>query len=349
MRLRLNPAVSLFLIVAVGLALPGPAVAGGERPEIAGVSLERSPAEIRRVSRFWTSARMRAAKPLGPAVAPAASLTRTAGRDEEGIERGAPHRSRGSQPVPPPRDALLRNTLERYVYYRYIIRNPRPWPYRTNGKVFANVRDGYFACSATVVDTPNKSVVFTAAHCVRGGGPSGQWLIRNWVFVPAYVRGRRPFGKFVAQSLWTTNGWVASGNRNYDVAAAVLYRNRGGRGRRVANLVGSVGIATGFSRDQYYYAYGYPAQHPFSGANLWACESPFGGTDPASHRRPGPDTTEIGCDLTGGSSGGGWLIRDNGLYLNGVISYGADWPAAETYGPYFGDTIWRLYKRVGRQ
>ena len=358
MRLARNPALWACLVVAMGLALPAPATAGGKRPEIVGVSVDRSPAEIRRVVRFWTPARMRAAKPLEPPVAPAVPVSRAADRYAGALERGLPHRVPGFPPTgstapaahrPPPPDALLRNTLGRYIYYRYIIRNPRPWPYRTNGKVFANTRDGYFACSATVVGTPNRSVVFTAAHCVRGGGPSGKWLIRNWVFVPAYVRGRRPFGKFVAKSLWTTDGWVSSGNQNYDVAAAVLYRNRGGRGRRVASLVGSVGIATGFSRDQYYYAYGYPADRPFSGANLWACESPFGGTDPASHRRPGPDTTEIGCDLTSGSSGGGWLIRDNGLYLNGVISYGPPWPGDETYGPYFGNTVWKLYKRVGRQ
>jgi len=355
MRPRRN-AVLACLVFAVSLALPSPAAAGGDRPAIVGVSVDRSPAEIRRVSHFWTPRRMRAAKPLGQPVAPAASASAAADRYAEVVERGVSHRVPGFRPPgstalgsPPSPDALLRHTLERYIYYRYIIRNPRPWPYRTNGKVFANVRDGYFACSATVVGTPNRSVVFTAAHCVRGGGPSGEWLIRNWVFVPAYVRGRRPFGKFVARSLWTTDGWVSSGNRNYDVAAAVLYRNRGGRGRRVANLVGSVGIATGFPRDQYYYASGCPADRPFSGANLWACESPFGGTDPASHRRPGPDTTEIGCDLTSGSSGGGWLIRDNGLYLNGVISYGPPWPGQRTYGQYFGNTVWKLYKRVGRQ
>lgn len=351
-RLRKRAAALIAGAAAISLcASPSGALAAGDaEPAIVGKKLTRSASEIRQVRRFWTPERMRAAKPMPNPTPAHFSSRRATGPAETAAERGQPHLVPGSRPAgaPPPRpDPLLRNTLSRVIYYRYIIRNPRPWPFRTNGKVFANTRTGYFECSATVVNTPNKSVVFTAAHCVRGGGPRGNWLIRNWVFIPAYDQGRQPRGKFVAESLWTTDGWVSAGNSNYDVAAAVLYRN--GRGKRVANAVGSVGIATGFSRRQYYYAYGYPAARPFSGANLWACESPYAGQDPQSRFRKGPNTTAIGCDLTSGSSGGGWLIRDNGLYLNGVISYGFDSDPDTTYGPYFGQTVWRLFKRVGRQ
>ncbi len=84
------------------------------------------------------------------------------------------------------------------------------------------------------------------------------------------------------------------------------------------------------------------------GRYLWTGESPSWGPD--RNRYPGPNPTEIACDLTGGSSGGAWIWRaSDGRYLNSVMSYGPDWPSADSFGPYFGGAVWRLYKKVGRQ
>ncbi|MDQ3760047.1 MAG: hypothetical protein M3331_08915, partial [Actinomycetota bacterium] len=58
----------------------------------------------------------------------------------------------------------------------------------------------------------------------------------------------------------------------------------------------------------------------------------------------GPDTLEINCDMTGGSSGGGWVI--DGRFVNSVVSYGYALDYTHLYGPYFGTEVKKLYKRV---
>jgi V8-like Glu-specific endopeptidase len=247
--------------------------------------------------------------------------------------------------VAPPR-APFGNSLQRRTWYRYMIRNPSRRSYRTNGKLFARGGHGSWLCSATVVGTPNKSVIFTAAHCLRTVGPAGHWY-RDFVFVPAFKNGRHPFGRFVWDDARVLRGWAQSGpyNFNYDVGALVLRRNK--HRQRVARAVGSVGVATSYTRRHYWYVYGYPAKYPFSGRNLYTCESPSWGAE--RNRQRGPNPTEIACDLTGGSSGGGWIWRAfGGRYLNSVMSHGPDWPSRDSFGTYFGKAVWKLYKAVGR-
>jgi hypothetical protein len=45
--------------------------------------------------------------------------------------------------------------------------------------------------------------------------------------------------------------------------------------------------------------------------------------------------------MTGGSSGGGWIIQNQ--YLNGVNSYGYNGQPNRMYGPYFSSQAMALY------
>jgi V8-like Glu-specific endopeptidase len=317
-----------------------------------GLENERSSAET---LDYWSAERMRSARPIqvseasiaAAAAAPATREPQTGGPPER---TAVPHRVSGTAPaggeVGPPK-APFGNTLQRRVWYRYMIRHPSRRLYRTNGKLFARGgRNRTWFCSATVVDTPNKSVIFTAAHCLRDVGPRGHWY-SDFVFIPAFKNGRRPFGRFAWDNAQVLPGWVQSGpnNFNYDVGALVLRRNK--KNQRVARAVGGVGIATSYTRRHYWYVYGYPASYPFSGRNLYTCESPSWGQE--WNRMRGPNPTEIACDLTGGSSGGGWIWRAfGGRYLNSVMSHGPDWPSRDSFGTYFGRAVWKLYKTVGR-
>nr|BFE87519.1 hypothetical protein GCM10020093_101200 [Planobispora longispora] len=56
------------------------------------------------------------------------------------------------------------------------------------------------SCSANAVTSENKSTVITAGHCVKMGGS----FHGNWVFVPGYDNGNRPYGTWVATTLYTT-------------------------------------------------------------------------------------------------------------------------------------------------
>ena len=92
---------------------------------------------------------------------------------------------------------------------------------------------------------------------------------------------------------------------------------------------------------------GYPADAPFDGSTLYAC---LGTPSQIEYATDGTTPTELGldCDMTGGASGGGWIINmdSQGLgYVNTVNSYG---PADHTklWGAYQGAVAQELYNTV---
>jgi Trypsin len=330
------------LAIGVALAVSGlgttPATAKtGSSPNSAiGKNLSVSHQQVPKVRAFWTRARMRRAEPLD---------IHRRDRRKERFRAGAP-KSGPSMEVPPRPPAgattsLPRNLRSHVGFSSFPAGHPTSYPYSTSGKVFMRTRTEWWECSATVVNSENLSVVFTAGHCVYSGGARGHWYTGNWTFVPAYHGGIRPYGTFVARQLWTTDGWFGHRNFNYDIGAAILYRNAAGK--RVADAVGARGFATGQSRNQNFQAFGYPAEPPFDGKHLWECDSPYGGADPYSRFYPGPSTMSIGCDMNAGSSGGGWIVQSK--YLNSVNSYGYDDPT-DMYGPYFGQAVSSLFNKV---
>ena len=72
------------------------------------------------------------------------------------------------------------------------------FPTSTNGKVFFTDDGVNYVCSGTAIASTNKSVVWTAGHCVHDGPGS---FHTNWVFVPAYRDNVRPYGTWAARSL----------------------------------------------------------------------------------------------------------------------------------------------------
>ena len=184
----------------------------------------------------------------------------------------------------------------------------------------------------------------TAGHCVYGFGE----FATNWMFLPGKNGADEPYGRWTATRLATTGRWEASEDLRYDVGMAKMKR-RGGR--RLQKVVGSRGIAFGLGRDLHFDAFGYPAEPPFSGSRLYHCSSDAEGRDSG----PAPEPARIDCDMTGGSSGGSWLV---GGRVNSVTSYGyepvcpiicPDPDGEKLYGPYFGDAIKDLYKSQRRK
>lgn len=212
-----------------------------------------------------------------------------------------------------------------------------------NGAVFIVADSGLRGrCSGTAVQAGNRSLVVTAGHCVHD---LGHWLRGRWVFVPAYHYGQRPLGTFAAKWLGTTSQWLQRENENFDVGMAVVSRNE--RGQRLADVVEADRIAWNLSRQQVFDVYGYPVEEPFDGATLQRCpQTSYEGHDFLSFLSTGPLDLAVECDLTPGSSGGGWVIH--GDTLNGVTSSGYSDNPATTYGPYFGSAVARLYREAER-
>jgi V8-like Glu-specific endopeptidase len=262
--------------------------------------------------RFWTPARMKAAKPLDRRLPGAGQVT----FDES---------ASASSAFETVSDPTLAET-------------------RVNGAIFIETPFGLGRCSGTSVNAPNYSVVFTAGHCVNTGGPSGRWLAFRWVFVPGYRYGQRPFGVFPAKWIDTTRKWRTTGSENFDVGAAVVTRNQ--RGRLLAKAVGGTGIAFGLKARQVFDVHGYPAEEPFDGETQQLCrQTPFLGHDTRSFLSPGPLNLAVDCDVTGGASGGGWTIAGTKT-LNSVTNYGYGDDPDTDFGAYFGKEVARLFHRA---
>jgi hypothetical protein len=235
------------------------------------------------------------------------------------------------------------------------IGDPSRAPYRTHGKVFLTNRDGIpatgdnYVCSGTVVPARHKRLVVTAGHCVYGFGE----FATNWMFIPGKDGTREPYGRWAAVRLATTRQYEESEDLAYDVGMAKIGKRKG---KRLQKVVGARGIAFGLGRDQRFDAFGYPQDPPFSGSRLFHCaagaESPDGSMQPRTNR--------IDCNMTGGASGGGWIV--GGGRVNSVTSYtyepvctvppivcGEDPDGNKLYGPYFGSTIENLYKSQRRK
>jgi hypothetical protein len=205
-------------------------------------------------------------------------------------------------------------------------------PTSTNGKVFFSDGGSNFVCSGTAVLSGNRSTVWTAGHCVHDGA-SG--FHTNWAFVPAYADGSRPYGTWTARTLLTTNGWTG-GDFSYDLGAAVVSPVGG---QSLTDVVGGRSVAFNYARNQNYSSHGYPAAPPFNGQRLWRCDSPLVYNDNSAN----PPTMGIDCDMTGGSSGGGWIV---GGSVYSVNSYGYSTLPNVMFGPYQGSVAESLYTQA---
>ena len=222
------------------------------------------------------------------------------------------------------------------------------FPGRLHGKVFFTLAGGEapgdYVCSATVVSSNSHSLVWTAGHCIDDA-ETGGGLATNWSFVPGYEAGSAPFGEWPAKRLATTPGWHSAANVRVDLGAATVVRDAAGRG--IEDVVGARPIAFNRAGPGSVTAFGYPAnpslfQPLFDGERLYSCDSPITGSDnPAGS---GPDPLEIRCDMSGGSSGGGWIASDGSLIS--VISYGYPTDINHLYGPFMGSAASDLYKEA---
>jgi hypothetical protein len=211
---------------------------------------------------------------------------------------------------------------------------------RTAGKVyFTKAGGGNYVCSGTIVNSEGKSSVWTAGHCVHGGR-GGTWH-QNWAFVPSYKDGAQPYGIWSSRQLWTQGAWMNSSDFSSDIGVAIM--NRNAANWRIADYLGGQGLAWNQSKRILVTAFGYPQAAPFDGQRIKTCtgvtfpEWEFFGIS--------AQTLGLRCDMTPGSSGGGWLAFFNGWsgYLNGNNSYKYDNDPNTMYSPYYDDTASGLF------
>jgi V8-like Glu-specific endopeptidase len=206
------------------------------------------------------------------------------------------------------------------------------YPYCTIGKLFFKQGTGSYVASASSV---GKNGLWTAGHCVHSGNGQPNGWSTNMVFVPGYKDGAAPFGQFTARQLGCRTSWYQHGNPGglfEDMGAAILNPLNG---RTLSQVVGWLGFAWNFPRNQIWTSLGYPAAPPFNGQRMFQDTAPYAndGSVPGS-----PPTIGIGCSMTPGCSGGPWVLGLGSTnYVNGHNSYGVNGKPLEIYSPYFGD------------
>ncbi|GIH80696.1 trypsin-like serine peptidase [Planobispora longispora] len=333
-----------ILTLAVGSALLPATIAYGDTaavapatPQPAEKEAADTASEQRVVQRYWTEAKMEAAQPLD-SLAP----------KKEGIRLTAETLAAqtAARPVSIPATTASGDAVTPLQAEAAAARatSGSPWTRggaitKTAGRVFFTYQGRNASCSANAVTSENKSTVITAGHCVKMGGS----FHGNWVFVPGYDNGNRPYGTWVATTLYTTPQWNNSEDINYDVAAAVVAPLNG---QRLTDVVGGQGVAFNQARRQQMHAFGYPAAGPYDGSRLIYC-SGRAFDDFLLSRDLG-----LSCNMTGGSSGGPWFLNFNestGLGTqNSVNSFKYNFAANWMFGPYFGSEARAVYDAAQR-
>jgi hypothetical protein len=290
-------------LALAALALTFLALAASARPAAGAWPSSPTPHQV---EEFWTPTRMAAARPL-----------------EMTVDRmGRPDVQLG----PLPRAARAGYS---------VVEAPEAPPVAWNGRLFV-VQDGEEgSCSATAIDSPTRSLVLTAGHCVNTGprhGRPGAWS-SYLEFVPGFNLGAAPYGAFVLSGQpRSLPGWTREGNPDYDLGAFLVGPNVEGIALEDA-LGGGARIVTDLGHKQTFESFGYPG----GTERMRTCVSGYAGQDPATITLPGPPTVGIRCRWAPGASGGGWLI-EGGQAIDGITTYLRTEEKALSFGPYFSAT-----------
>lgn len=198
-------------------------------------------------------------------------------------------------------------------------------------------------CGGTVVRSPHRDLVVSAAHCLRSPDPK-----RQLSFVPQYHDGRKPHGIYPVERIYLDQRYYDLGTNagaRWDYAVVRLGTREDGA--EVEEVTGGFDLLPypGYAHRNVRLI-GYPGNKDTTHPKPLDCTSSthrYTSTDPAA---PG-DFLEISCaGYIGGTSGGPFLVRDfTGYALIGVIGgyhTGGDFPDV-SYSSYFTADILALY------
>lgn len=334
-------------VVAVVSVLASPALAqqraeASNRPSNSTIGRDVSEAASGGGKHYWTPERMKRAKPAEPRL-----RAQHHGEKPEPVARGERVSIPGQAPSVEAASATATSTaatsastggsVEGYWQGSNVAA-----PARQVGKLFFQQWNGTqwvnTVCSASVVAAENRSVVWTAGHCVFETHRN-VWN-RNYVFCPGYLNGSCPLGKWTPYRQATTFQWQNAVCTAYGTCTQNEFNHDFGllkmnliNGYTIQDWVGAHGLIFNGATTQYRYAFGYPVNKS-SGQYLYVCQATNG--THSGH-------LTIPCTAGGGASGGPWLSNLSTWGAGQVHSVNSHGGATYMGGPYQGTVAHTLY------
>jgi V8-like Glu-specific endopeptidase len=204
------------------------------------------------------------------------------------------------------------------------------------GALFVRAGSTDHFCTASVVDSPAKDLLITAAHCLNGGNGTG--YKQDIVFIPDYRDGDAPYGIWTPERLLVAPQWVKSADPDFDVGFVVLQPHDG---QNIEQVLGASQLSVDSGYRYLVRVTGYPASGnaPITCLN-WTS-------------RQSATQLQFNCGgYTGGTSGSPWVTRFNTRSRTGTIvgviggyQQGGDTPSV-SYSAFFGTAIHQLYEQA---
>ncbi|MFI5522062.1 trypsin-like serine peptidase [Streptomyces platensis] len=204
------------------------------------------------------------------------------------------------------------------------------------GAVFEKDDTGDHFCTASVVQSPGRNMLITAAHCAFDS--DGKTPVDDLVFAPDYRDGEEPTGLWKVKKVILDDRWAKSNDEDLDVAFLILDKKKD---KQIQDVLGgnTLGIDRGFHNEVKITGYPTSRDTPISCQNR---------TTKYSNTQ-----LRIRCtDFEGGTSGSPWLAdydpRSHTGTVIGVLG-GHEGGGDEddvSYAAYFDDDIAALYKRA---
>ena len=111
------------------------------------------------------------------------------------------------------------------------------------GALFVRLDSTNHFCTASVVTSPGRDLLITAAHCIDGGKGGGYH--QDIVFIPDYRNGEAPVGVWTVKRLLVAPGWAKDSDPDLDIGFVVLEPHDG---KNIEDILGAnrLGLDTGY-------------------------------------------------------------------------------------------------------
>jgi V8-like Glu-specific endopeptidase len=205
------------------------------------------------------------------------------------------------------------------------------------GALFVHSPGGNHFCTASVVASPGKDLLITAAHCINGGKGSTGYR-SDIVFIPGYRDGLEPFGVWTPAKLLVAPQWARSSDPDYDVGFVVLKQHHH---QNIQEVLGASRLGKDLRYQYLVHVTGYPASSsaPITCVN-WTAR--FSSTQ-----------LKFECGgYTGGTSGSPWVTAFTPNSRTGTIVgviggyHEGGGTASVSYSARVGSAIQQLYREA---